>query len=319
MNGEVGGRNQRGRRWFLLIRVLVRNLSTLPTELQSRRKFGLINGVQFPTVKKGRIWCGDTVCSFRSDLPSLPRQVVEREREGKRKSKPRWAKRGVMPPSKRTTSTTGKKSFPSITSCDASAVNNHSIAADLDGTLLISRSSFPYFMLVAIEAGSLLRGLVLLLSFPLIAIAYVFVSESLAIQMLIFISFYRLKIRDIELASRAVLPRFYAADVRAESYEVFEKCKRKVVVTANPTVMVEPFVREYLGGDKVLGTEIEVNPKTKRATGFVKKPGILVGKWKKLAILKEFEEESPDIGIGDRESDHDFMSICKVCSFSSEN
>lgn len=85
------------------------------------------------------------------------------------------------------------------------------------------------------------------------------------------------------------------------------------MVTANPTVMVEAFVREYLGGDKVLGTEIEVNPKTKRATGFVKSPGILVGKWKKLAVMEEFGGgEMPDIGIGDRESDHDFMSICKV-------
>lgn len=106
--------------------------------------------------------------------------------------------------------------------------------------------------------------------------------------------------------------RFYAADVRSDSFEVFDKCKRRVVVTANPTVMVEPFVKDFLGGDKVLGTEIEVNPRTKKATGFVKKPGVLVGKWKRLAILKEFGEEAPDLGIGDRPSDHDFMSICKV-------
>ncbi|KAL0339430.1 UNVERIFIED_CONTAM: Glycerol-3-phosphate 2-O-acyltransferase 4 [Sesamum angustifolium] len=172
--------------------------------------------------------------------------------------------------------------FPSIEKCDTSCENRQAIAADLDGTLLISRSSFPYFMLVAIEAGSLLRGLILLLSFPIIAIAYVFVSEALAIQMLIYISFSGLKVRDIELVSRAVLPRFYASDVRAESYEVFEKCKRKVIITANPTIMVEPFVKEFLGGDKVIGTEIE-----------------------------EFGEEKPDIGIGDRASDHDFMSICK--------
>ncbi|TYH99972.1 hypothetical protein ES332_A11G101500v1 [Gossypium tomentosum] len=201
------------------------------------------------------------------------------------------------------------KTFPSITECDG--LKYESIAADLDGTLLISRSSFPYFMLIAVEAGSLLRGLILLLSLPLVIISYLFISEAIGIQILIFISFAGLKIRDIELVSRAVLPRFYAANVRKESFEVFDRCKRKVVVTANPTFMVEPFVKDFLGGDKVLGTEIEVNPKTKKATGFVKNPGVLVGKFKRLAILKEFGDESPDLGIGDRESDHDFMSICK--------
>lgn len=201
--------------------------------------------------------------------------------------------------------------FPPIDKCELTDANRQSIAADLDGTLLIQRSSFPYFMLVAIEAGSLFRGLILLLAFPLIAVAYVFVSEALAIEMLIYISFSGLKVRDIELAARAVLPRFYAADVRAESYSVFEKCKRKVIITANPTIMVEPFVKEYLGGDKVIGTEIEVDPKTKKATGFVKKPGVLVGKLKKLGVVKEFGDEKPGIGIGDRESDHDFMSHCK--------
>lgn len=96
---------------------------------------------------------------------------------------------------------------------------------------------------------------------------------------------------------------------------MFDKCKRKVVVTANPILMVEPFVKDFLGGDKVLGTEIEVNPKTKKATGFVKKPGVLVGKLKREAIMKEFGDEVPVLGIGDRSSDHDFMALCKVRHF----
>lgn len=98
------------------------------------------------------------------------------------------------------------RNFSSITTCEGSSYG--SIAADLDGTLLVSRSSLPYFMLVAVEAGSLLRGLVLLLSLPFVIISYLFISEAIGIQILIFISFSGLKIRDIELVSRAVLPRY---------------------------------------------------------------------------------------------------------------
>jgi hypothetical protein len=67
--------------------------------------------------------------------------------------------------------------------------------------------------------------------------------------------FAGLKIRDIELASCAVLPRSDVVDVRGGSFEVFDKCKRKVAVTANPTVMVDASAKDYLGGDRESETE----------------------------------------------------------------
>lgn len=209
--------------------------------------------------------------------------------------------------------------FPSIAACSVKGQSTQSVAADLDGTLLVSRSSFPYFFLLAVEAGSLWRGLALLMASPLILAVYKLVSESAAIKMLIYISLSGLKIRDIDLASRAVLPRFYAEDVREESWRVFKACGtpgqgRKVVVTANPRVMVEEFCKEYLGAEKVLGTELEVEERTGRATGYVKKgEGVMVGKRKKEAVSAEFGATGmPDLGLGDRPSDHDFMALCKV-------
>ncbi|GKB14639.1 probable glycerol-3-phosphate acyltransferase 8, partial [Tanacetum coccineum] len=133
--------------------------------------------------------------------------------------------------------------------------------------------------------------------FPMIvAFAYILISEALAIKILIYISFAGLKVRDIELASRSVLPRFYASDVRSDSFEVFDRCVKKVVVTANPVVMVDAFVKEYLG------EHIEE-----------KEPGVfwLASEVVVVAILREFGDERPDLGIGDRNSDHDFMSVCK--------
>jgi glycerol-3-phosphate acyltransferase len=42
------------------------------------------------------------------------------------------------------------------------------------------------------------------------------------------------------------------------------------------------------------------------------KPGVLVGDHKKQAVVKELSNEVPHVGMGDRETDFDFMSICKV-------
>ncbi|THF99189.1 hypothetical protein TEA_002648 [Camellia sinensis var. sinensis] len=199
--------------------------------------------------------------------------------------------------------------FPTVENCPSIGREKHTVVADMDGTLLRGHSSFPYFALVAFEVGGVLRLLFLLLASPLAGILYYFVSESAGIQVLIFTAFAGMRVLDIESVAKAVLPKFYSGDLHPDSWRVFSSCGRRCVLTANPRVMVEGFLKEFLGADMVLGTEIEIYKG--RATGFVVQPGVLVGKHKADALKKAFGEFNPEIGLGDRHTDIPFMALCK--------
>ncbi|XP_031123640.1 glycerol-3-phosphate acyltransferase RAM2-like [Ipomoea triloba] len=200
--------------------------------------------------------------------------------------------------------------FPTVDKCSSIDREKDTVVADMDGTLLRGRSSFPYFALIAFEAGGVFRLLFLLLATPLVGVLYYFVSENAGIQVLIFATFAGMKVSSIESVARAVLPKFYTGDLHPESWRVFSSCGgARCVLTANPTVMVEAFLKDFLGADMVLGTEISTWKG--RATGLVKKPGVLVGKNKADALKKAFGETRPEIGLGDRHTDAPFMELCK--------
>lgn len=212
----------------------------------------------------------------------------------------------------------GVEPFPTVDKCDASGRGAHAVVADLDGTLLRSRSAFPYYALVAFEAGGVPRLLLLLLLSPLAAALRALVSESACARVLVFGATAGARTRDLESAARAVLPRFYAADVHPAAWRVFSACaRRRVVLTATPRVMAEPFLRDCLGADAVAGTELATW--RGRATGLVdRRRGVLVGA-RKAEALREIlaaagDGDAPDVGLGDSRSDYPFMSMCKVRS-----
>ncbi|KAM3286615.1 glycerol-3-phosphate acyltransferase RAM2-like [Capsicum chacoense] len=200
--------------------------------------------------------------------------------------------------------------FPTIQQCESKGREDQRVVSDMDGTLLVGRSSFPYFALVAFEVGGISRLLFLVLASPLAGFLYYIVSESAGIRVLVFATFVGVKMPDIEYVARAVLPKFYSSDLHPDTWRVLSSCGKWCVITANPRIMVEVYLKEYLGVDMVIGTEIFTYKG--RATGFVNEDGVLVGDNKAKALQKAFDSTfTPHIGIGDRKSDFPFMNLCK--------
>ncbi|KAI3680616.1 hypothetical protein L6452_35389 [Arctium lappa] len=124
---------------------------------------------------------------------------------------------------------------------------------EVEGGLLRSTSLFPYFMLVAFEGGGVLRGLVLFLFYPLICL----VGKEMGLKIMVFICFFGIKKGNFVIG-RTVLPKFLMEDLGFEGFEVVMRCGRKVGLSELPRVMVEGFLKDYLGVDCVFGRDLKV-------------------------------------------------------------
>ncbi|KAL6536063.1 hypothetical protein OROHE_012907 [Orobanche hederae] len=194
--------------------------------------------------------------------------------------------------------------YPDVTKCNLHCRKNQTLVCSFHRCLLRSPSFFPYFMLVAFEGGSILRALVLLFSCPLLwSLDY-----ELKMRVMIFITFFGLRLKDIESVSRAVLPKFYLENLNLYAYEVLDSVGSKVVITSVPRVMVDGFLKEYLSVDTVIGTEL--HSVGQYFTGLVSDSGLVV---KHRAVKELFgENKKPDIGIGSSSlHDHLLISLCK--------
>ncbi|KAJ4783324.1 glycerol-3-phosphate acyltransferase 3 [Rhynchospora pubera] len=183
------------------------------------------------------------------------------------------------------------------------------LVLDLEGAVLRSNSTFPYFMLIAIEAGSFLRGLILLSMYPFTC----FLNQDMAMQVLTMISFGGLKEEEVTRVGRAVLPKHLLEDVGMKGLEMV-RCKMQprgiICVTRMPRVMVETFVREYVRGvEGVVGKEVK--SVGGYYTGFVRE-GSVEGK------LELHFGEFVGFGSSTMVSQHQLFPVCKDFHFVDE-
>ncbi|XP_042493853.1 glycerol-3-phosphate acyltransferase 1-like [Macadamia integrifolia] len=193
--------------------------------------------------------------------------------------------------------------FPSVTKCSQESRASQTLVCDIQGTLLRSKSFFPYFMLVAFEGGSIVRAFLLLLSCPFLLV----LDHEVKLRVMVFITFFGLRKKDVKSVGRAVLPKFFLENLNLQAYEVLASTGRRVIFTTVPRVMVEWFLKDYLEVSNVVGTEL--HSVGNYFTGFLSESGLPV---KHKALKEFFGDYKPDIGLG-TSSPHDqlFISLCK--------
>uniref|UniRef100_A0A2P2P6Y4 Glycerol-3-phosphate acyltransferase RAM2/GPAT1-8 HAD-like domain-containing protein n=1 Tax=Rhizophora mucronata TaxID=61149 RepID=A0A2P2P6Y4_RHIMU len=131
--------------------------------------------------------------------------------------------------------------------------SNTTLIFHVEEALLKSPSIFPYFMLVAFAAGGLLRVLLLLLLYLLICL----VGQDMGLKIMVFVSFVGIKAKSFRVGT-TVLPKFFLEDVGHEGFDFPMGYRRKVGLSDLPEVMVEGFLRHYMGIEDVVGRELKV-------------------------------------------------------------
>ncbi|XP_072995081.1 glycerol-3-phosphate acyltransferase 1-like [Typha latifolia] len=193
----------------------------------------------------------------------------------------------------------------SVTKCPLEGREDLSLVCDFQGTLLRSASPFPFFMLVAFEAGGLLRALLLMLSFPLLlALGQ---NGEASLRIMVFVTFFGLRTKDAKLVARAVLPKFYSESLHLHAYEVLASTKKKEVITSMPRIMVEGFLKEYLSVDRVVASELQVFMRGRYFTGLMSESSLLGVKQK---ALKDFYGEvKADVCLVSPSNPHDHLFV----------
>ncbi|CAO2186836.1 unnamed protein product [Urochloa humidicola] len=197
-----------------------------------------------------------------------------------------------------------------------------SVAAELEGTLLISGNLFPYFLLIALEAGGPLRAAFLLALYPLAALlGAAFSSADLPLLAMTFLSTAGLPASDVSAVARATLPRFFLSDLRASAFRSMSRHaageSERFVVTRLPRILAEPFVTEYLGSDvRVAGAELRLVGN--RLTGtVVSSPAGLAADRSLEALLAVLgrRDRIVDVGLCCAGDDHQrqpaFLQVCQ--------
>lgn len=136
---------------------------------------------------------------------------------------------------------------------DLDLISNATVIFNVERSLLRSSSLFPYFMLVAFEAGGLFRSLILFGVYPIICL----LSQEMGLKVMVIICFFGIKKENFRVGT-AVLPKFYLEEVGKEMFEVLQRGKKRVALTNFPLVMVQSFLKDYLQIDVVVGRELKV-------------------------------------------------------------
>ncbi|XP_064936530.1 glycerol-3-phosphate acyltransferase 1-like [Musa acuminata AAA Group] len=195
----------------------------------------------------------------------------------------------------------------SVTKCSLEGREGQTLVCDFHDTLLGTPSLFPYFMLVAFEGGSLLRAFLLLLLSPLLWVLGN--HREITMRILVFVTFCGLRTKHLELVSRAVLPKFYLENLHLQACELLAATGMRVVLTSMPRVMVEGFLKEYLGVSEVVGAELQV-VRGCYFTGLIS-GSTLAAKQKALKYI--FGEAKADVALVSSSNLHDhlFITYCK--------
>ncbi|PKU80194.1 probable glycerol-3-phosphate acyltransferase 2 [Dendrobium catenatum] len=177
---------------------------------------------------------------------------------------------------------------------------SQTLIIDFEGWLLRSSSTFPYFIVVAFEACSILRALLLLIIYPLVCC----LNSEAGLKLMVMVCFFGSRKEKFRVAG-AVLSKLFMESVAEEGFKVLINGRRRVGVSKMPKIMVESFLKEYLHIDVVIGREL------KEFCGFY--TGLMERGQEEVMISSNGGEI---LGFGCYGEDHhNLFSYCKVIFF----